>query len=125
MQVLGKKKIGYVGQNIFLLDDTVKNNICFVEDNKKIDEERLNDALNLSDSFSFLNNLHLGLDTIVGERGIKLSGGQRQRIALARAFYQNKEIVILDEATASLDGISENYIIEKLKNLTKKKKQLL
>ena len=66
-------------------------NICFVEDNKKIDEERLNDALNLSDSFSFLKNLPLGLDTIVGERGIKLSGGQRQGIALAELFTKIKK----------------------------------
>jgi HlyD family secretion protein len=112
------QNIGYVGQNIFLLDDTIKNNICFIEDEKIIDESRLNKALKLSNVDNFLNELPNGLETIVGERGLKLSGGQRQRVALARAFYQNKKIIILDEATASLDGISESFIIDQLKNLS-------
>ena len=60
-----------------------------------------------------------GIETIVGERGIKLSGGQRQRVAIARALYQNKRILILDEATASLDGIAEKFIIDQLKELSK------
>ena len=112
------QNIGYVGQNIFLLDDTIKNNICFIEDEKIIDESRLNKALKLSYVDNFLNELPNGLETIVGERGLKLSGGQRQRVALARAFYQNKKIIILDEATASLDGIAESFIIDQLKNLS-------
>jgi ATP-binding cassette, subfamily B, bacterial PglK len=112
------QNIGYVGQNIFLLDDTVKNNICFVEDEKIIDENRLNKALELSYVDNFLKDLPNGLETIVGERGLKLSGGQRQRVALARAFYQNKKIIILDEATASLDGIAENFVIDNLKSLS-------
>ena len=62
-----------------------------------------------------------GINTLVGDRGIKLSGGQRQRVALARAFYQNKEIIVLDEATASLDGIAEKHIIDQLKILSKTK----
>ncbi|MDC0853730.1 ABC transporter ATP-binding protein [Candidatus Pelagibacter sp.] len=115
------QNISYVGQNIFLLDDTIKNNICFVEDEKIIDEHRLNKALKLSNVDNFLKELPSGLETIVGERGLKLSGGQRQRVALARAFYQNKKIIILDEATASLDGITENFIIDQLKNLSKDK----
>jgi len=115
------QNISYVGQNIFLLDDTIKNNICFVENEKNIDENRLNKALKLSYVDNFLRELPSGLETIVGERGLKLSGGQRQRVALARAFYQNKKIIILDEATASLDGITENFIIDQLKNLSKDK----
>lgn len=113
--------IGYVGQNIFLLDDTIKNNICFVDEKEKIDEQRLNSALKISNVDFFLKDLPDGIETLVGDRGIKLSGGQRQRVALARAFYQNKEIIVLDEATASLDGIAEKYIIDQLKILSKSK----
>jgi ABC-type bacteriocin/lantibiotic exporter with double-glycine peptidase domain len=115
------QKLGYVGQNIFLIDDTIKNNICFVENEKNIDDNRLSNALKLSNVDNFLKKLPSGLETIVGERGLKLSGGQRQRVALARAFYQNKKIIILDEATASLDGITENFIIDQLKDLSKNK----
>lgn len=113
--------IGYVGQNIFLLDDTIKNNICFVDEKEKIDEQRLNNALKISNVDFFLKDLSDGINTLVGDRGIKLSGGQRQRVALARAFYQNKEIIVLDEATASLDGIAEKHIIDQLKILSKTK----
>ena len=112
------QNIGYVGQNIFLLDDTIKNNICFIENEKNVDESRLNKALELSFVDNFLKQLPNGLETIVGERGLKLSGGQRQRVALARAFYQNKKIIILDEATASLDGIAESFVVGQLKNLS-------
>jgi ATP-binding cassette, subfamily B, bacterial PglK len=112
------QNIGYVGQNIFLLDDTIKNNICFIENEKNVDESRLNKALELSFVDNFLKQLPNGLETIVGERGLKLSGGQRQRVALARAFYQNKRIIILDEATASLDGIAESFVVNQLKTLS-------
>ena len=116
------QNIGYVGQNIFLLDDTIKNNIClFSNQNDHIDEDRLNKALKLSYVENFLNNLPDGINTIVGERGLKLSGGQRQRVAIARALYQQKNFLIFDEATASLDGIAEKFIIDQLKKLSEVK----
>jgi HlyD family secretion protein len=115
------QNIGYVGQNIFLLDDTIKNNITFANENEEIDDDRFNKAINVAYVKNFLNNLPDGVDTVVGERGMKLSGGQRQRVAIARAFYQNKSILILDEATASLDGIAEKFIIDQLRNLSKSK----
>ena len=116
------QNIGYVGQNIFLLDDTIKNNIClFSNQNDNIDEDRLNKALKLSYVENFLNNLPDGINTIVGERGLKLSGGQRQRVAIARALYQQKNFLIFDEATASLDGIAEKFIIDQLKKLSEVK----
>lgn len=116
------QNIGYVGQNIFLLDDTIKNNIClFSDENNKIDEERLNEVLKLSYVENFLNDLPFGINTNVGERGLKLSGGQRQRVAIARALYQEKSFLIFDEATASLDGIAEKFIIDQLKKLSETK----
>ena len=95
------KNIGYVGQNIFLIDDTIKKNICLVDEEKDIDLERFNKSIILSNVDKFLNDTPNGINTLVGERGIKLSGGQRQRIAIARALYQNKKFLILYEATAS------------------------
>ena len=115
------KNIGYVGQNIFLFDDTIRNNVIFGNNNNNIDQEKFNKAIEFSNVNDFLKDLPEGLNTLVGERGLKLSGGQRQRIAIARAFYQDKGILFFDEATVSLDGISENYINEKLKMLSKTK----
>ena len=115
------ENIGYVGQNIFLIDDTVRNNICFNNKNEIVDEEKFIRAIKNSCVDKFLKDLPKGVDTIVGDRGIKLSGGQRQRVALARAFYQDKKILVLDEATASLDGIVEKIIIDKLKEFSKSK----
>ncbi len=113
------QKFGYVGQNVFLLDDTIKNNVCFANDNEAIDEQKLNRAIKLSYVEPFLKNLAHGINTIVGERGLMLSGGQRQRVSIARALYQNKKVLILDEATSSLDGIAEKFITEQLKVLSK------
>jgi HlyD family secretion protein len=115
------KNIGYVGQNIFLIDDTIRNNICFNNQEKIVEEEKFSKAIKDSCVDKFLKDLPKGIDTIVGDRGIKLSGGQRQRVALARAFYQDKKILILDEATASLDGIVEKFVIDQLKEFSKSK----
>tara|TARA_B110000027_G_C16035978_1_gene263109 strand:- start:28 stop:975 length:948 start_codon:yes stop_codon:yes gene_type:complete len=111
--------LGYVGQNIFLVDDTIKKNICLNDLNATVDQNRLKRALKLSYVDHFLNDMPDGIETIVGDRGIKLSGGQRQRVVMARALYQNKKFLILDEATASLDGIAEKFIIDELKELSK------
>ena len=113
------KNFGYVGQNVFLLDDTIKNNICFSDSEEKIDEEKLKRAIQLSYIEPFLNDLTEGINTVVGERGIKLSGGQRQRVSIARALYQNKSILVFDEATSSLDGIAEKFVTEQLEILSK------
>ncbi len=113
------KNFGYVGQNVFLLDDTIKNNICFSNDDEEIDQKKLRRAIELSYIEPFLDDLSEGINTVVGERGIKLSGGQRQRVSIARALYQNKNILIFDEATSSLDGIAEKFITEQLKILSK------
>lgn len=110
-----RKNIGLVSQDIELIDGTIYENIIYGADNKKMtDIVNAVHAANLSD---FVNSLPKGLETQTGERGIKLSGGQKQRIAIARIFLKNAPILILDEATASLDNESERYIQESLDRL--------
>ena len=107
--------ISYVGQNIFLQNDSIRANICFGLDSSEIDEKKLVHAIEASNLSELIKELPSGVDTQVGERGVKISGGQQQRVAIARALYLDRSIIILDEATSSLDGISESYIIGKLK----------
>ena len=111
------KLVGYVPQNVFLIDDTVRNNILFGVDEEDIDEERIWQAIEQSQLKEFVKNLPQGLDTVLGERGIKISGGQRQRIAIARALYYDPEILVLDEATSALDNDTENAIMESINTL--------
>lgn len=106
--------VGYVPQAVFLMDDTVRNNVCF---GLKIDDkndEMVWEALERAQLKAFIQSLPNGLDTIVGERGVKFSGGQRQRIAIARALYCKPEILILDEATAALDNETEAAVMESI-----------
>lgn len=106
------KMIGYVPQVVFLADDTIRNNIAFGLPEDKIDEKLIWQALEQAQLKSFVEKLPEGLDTIVGERGIKFSGGQRQRVAIARALYYNPEILVLDEATSALDTETETAVME-------------
>ena len=115
------KKIGLVPQDNFLLDDTILKNIVFLNDEDKVDEKRLKDAIYYSALSEFINELELGVNTNVGEGGALLSGGQIQRVILARLLYNDPQILILDEFTNSLDPESENHVLEKL-NLLKKEK---
>lgn len=107
--------IGYVPQSIFLSDDTIKNNIAFgIED---IDSQKLNDAIKLAQIEDIINISKHGINTLVGERGIRLSGGQIQRIGIARALYHGPKILILDEATSSLDVKTEEDIMKSVYSL--------
>lgn len=110
-----QKKIGYVSQNTRLLDDTIKNNIRF--GSEEDDKEKLDYVLEVSGLNSFVSSLPNKLDTLVGENGAKISGGQSQRIGIARAFYCDPEILILDEPTNSLDKENEEIIIKTLLKL--------
>lgn len=113
-----KSLIGYVPQDPFLFDTTIRNNLIWA--NQNASENEIWDALEKSNAKEFVNKLPNKIDTMVGDRGVSISGGERQRIVLARAFIKKPEILILDEATSSLDQDSENLIYQSIKNLSKK-----
>lgn len=116
-----KNKIGYVPQNIFLTDDSLKRNIAFGVEDEFINEDQIYNAINSAQLGDLIKNSKDGIDTIVGERGVKLSGGQRQRIGIARALYNNPEIIVFDEATSSLDVITEKEVMKSINLLSKSK----
>lgn len=104
--------VGYVPQSVFLIDDTIRNNVAFGL--KDVNDADIWRALEQAQLKAFVETLPAGLDTIVGERGIKFSGGQRQRVAIARALFNKPEILILDEATAALDNETEKAVMESI-----------
>lgn len=118
---LWKKNISYIPQNIFLFDSTILENITFEKDINKIDKDKLARSINVSLANDFINFLPKKLNSNVGQRGVQLSGGQRQRIGIARALYQNKDIIIFDEATNSLDLETEKKIFQKIIEYSVKK----
>ncbi len=109
--------IGYIPQMIFMLDDTIKANVAFGIAPEVVDEMQVWKALEEAQLKNFVEELPEGLNTMIGERGIRLSGGQRQRIGIARALYQNPELLFFDEATSALDTETETSIMEAINNL--------
>ena len=109
--------LAYVPQNVYLIDDTIKNNIIFGKDISKYEDKFLKEIIEKVQLSKFIDNLDRGIETEVGERGIKISGGERQRIAIARALYRKPKILFFDEATSSLDNDTEDKLINSIKAL--------
>ena len=116
-----QKKLGYVPQNIFLTDDTLKNNIAFAVPDNQVDHKKIINAAKLAELENYISTLPDKYNTYVGEKGIRISGGQIQRVGIARALYYNPEIIVLDEATSALDNLTEKNIMDSLKKLSKSK----
>ena len=112
-----QNQVGYVPQFIYLTDDTLRRNVAFGIPDSEIDEAAVQRAIKAAQMEEFINRAPLGLDTIVGERGVRLSGGQRQRIGIARALYNDPEVLVFDEATSSLDTHTEKNVVETIKLL--------
>lgn len=109
--------IGYVPQSIYLTDDTLRRNVAFGLADEAIDEVAVRRAIHAAQLDDFIRELPLGLDTVVGERGVRISGGQRQRIGIARALYHDPSVLVLDEATSSLDAATERDVMETVRTL--------
>jgi len=122
---LWHKNIGYIPQAIYLSDDTIRNNVAFGIHEDEIDDEAVKTALKKAQLWEFIDTLPDGLDTIVGDRGVRLSGGQRQRIGIARALYHDPEILVLDEATSALDNETETAVMEAIESLQGAKTMLI
>ncbi len=119
------KLIGYVPQAVYLTDDTIRENVAFGIDEKDIDEKRVWEALEEAQLAEYVKKQPEGLDTMVGERGVRLSGGQRQRIAIARALYDDPQILVLDEATSALDTETETAVMEAIDSLQGSKTMII
>jgi ATP-binding cassette subfamily C protein len=114
-----RRQVAYIPQDIFLLDDTLENNITLGDKNP--DNNKIIESIRQAQLYSMMQNSSDGLNTLLGERGVRVSGGQRQRIALARAFYHDRDIIVMDEATSALDSKTEAEITKEIRSLRKNK----
>ncbi len=117
--------IGYIPQSIYLVDESIRDNIAFGIDRKEISDDRIWDVLEEAQLKEFVKSLPEGLDTKVGDRGVRLSGGQRQRIGIARALYHNPDILVFDEATSALDNETEAALMEAINNFHGRKTMVI
>ncbi len=120
-----RKQIGYVPQEIYLSDDSIYSNIAFGVEEKDIDFEQVVRAAKLAAIDAFVQELPEAYNTVIGERGIRLSGGQRQRLGLARALYRDPGVLVLDEATSSLDGGTEDAVLSAIRNVLRTRTVLM
>lgn len=120
-----QNQIGYVPQSIYLTDNTLRRNVAFGISNEKIDNEAVARVIKAAQLDEFVQSLPEGLETFVGERGVRLSGGQRQRIGIARALYHDPEVLVLDEATSALDSVTETGVMQAVSALKGSKTLIL
>lgn len=118
-------QIGYIPQSIYLVDEPIRNNIAFGIADDEIDDDRIWQVLEEAQMKEFVKSLPDGLDTTIGDRGVRLSGGQRQRLGIARALYHNPEILIFDEATSALDNETEQAVMEAINSFHGKKTMVI
>jgi ATP-binding cassette, subfamily B, bacterial PglK len=116
-----RRQVAYLPQQIFLIDNTLRRNIALGVEDSKIDDSKVYEALRQARLDELIENLPDGIGTMLGERGVRLSGGQRQRIALARAFYHERDTLVMDESTSALDLETEREIVEEIKRLKGKR----
>jgi len=113
--------LAYLPQQVFTIDDTILKNVALGVDMVDIDVKNVESALRKAKLLDFVNHLEGGMETIIGERGVKISGGQRQRLALARAFYHDRSVLIMDESTSALDEEVEREVINEIRQLKREK----
>ena len=118
-------QIGYIPQSIYLVDEPIRNNIAFGIADDEIDDNRIWQVLEEAQLKEFIQTLPEGLDTTIGDRGVRLSGGQRQRLGIARALYHNPEILVFDEATSALDNETEAAVMEAINSFHGKKRMVI
>ena len=114
-----QENLSYVPQKVYLIDDTILSNITFEDDENKINFELLNKSIELAELKDFINMQKSGINHVIGEDAEKISGGQKQRIGIARAIYKNSNTLVLDESLNSLDNITKEKILGKLKSIKK------
>lgn len=119
------KHIGYVPQDIYIMDLSIASNIALGVDSDKIDYDQINNVLKQVDLYTFVNTLSDGYNEIIGEQGIKISGGQKQRIGIARALYHAPDVLVFDEATSSLDMVTESKIMNSIYKLSNDKTTII
>lgn len=117
--------IGYIAQNIYMLDTTIRANVAFGVADDKVNEDRIWEVLKEAQLDEFIKGLPEGLDTVIGDRGVRISGGQRQRLGIARALYHDPEILVFDEATSALDNDTEAAIMEAINSLKGRKTMII
>ena len=112
-----RSSVAYLPQDVFLVDDTLEKNIALGVSEKNINSSKVLEAIKKARLKDLIDNLPKGKETIIGERGIRVSGGQKQRISLARAFYHEREVLVMDESTSALDTETEQEIVEEINHL--------